>query len=52
MEDPSCMNFEQVPYEEIRNTLKDFTRVFRDKLSKKMRLKAEPMRIEMRGHSY
>ena len=48
MEDTSHMNFEQVPYEEIRNTLTEFTGVFRDRLSKKTRLKAPPMQIEMR----
>ena len=59
MEDTSRMNFEQVPYEEIRNTLKEFMGVFRDRLSKKTRLKADPMRIEadpmrieLRGHSH
>ena len=48
MEDSSRMNFEQVPYEEIRSMLKEFMGVFRDRLSKKTRLKADPMRIELR----
>ena len=50
MEDPSHMNFEQVPYEEIRNTQKEFTGVFRNRLSKKMRLRADPMRMELRDY--
>ena len=40
-------NFEQVPYEEVRSTLTEFSNVFWNKLSKKTRLKAPPMRIEM-----
>ena len=47
-DDTDFLNFEQIQYEYIRETLKEFSAVFRDRLSKKTRLRASPMRIELR----
>ena len=41
-EDPSLMNFKQVLYKEIRETLKEFTGVFRDRSRRKQGYEQTP----------